>query len=304
MSGARGAVAEPVLLGLVGHPVAHSVSPAIHRAALAAAGLAGVYVARDVPDEATLEAALAGLAPLGFTGVNVTVPHKRAVAGRCATLSASAAAMGAVNTVVVRDDGLHGDNTDGIGFLGGLAAVGIDPEDHAALAGPARAVVVGAGGAARAVAHALVTVGWDVTVVARRPGQARSLVDDLAPSGRTPDGHPDAAGPGTLAAGTIAAAGAAVAAASLVVNATPLGLHGESLPAPVLGVGREHVAYDLVYNPIDTPFLQHARRHGARVVDGLGMLVGQAAASFQRWTGLTPDVAAMDAAARRALATR
>lgn len=264
----------PILLGLLGHPVAHSVSPAMHNAALAAANLAGVYVARDVTDVG-LSHALDGLAPLGFLGVNITVPHKQVVAARCATLSAEARDIGAVNTVVVVDGRLHGDNTDASGFLAALPA-GLSP---------ATALVVGAGGAARAVVVALVRSGWDVVVAARRPAQAVQL-EALA------TGHP-----GEVRGHDLATVAAVVATAQLVVNATPVGLQGDRLPDPLHRLGTGHVACDLVYNPLATPFLQDAASRGATVVDGLGMLVGQAAASFRLWTGVTPDTEVMRRAA-------
>lgn len=264
----------PILLGLLGHPVAHSVSPAMHNAALAAANLAGVYAACDVTDVG-LSHALDGLAPLGFLGVNITVPHKQVVAARCATLSAEARDIGAVNTVVVVDGRLHGDNTDASGFLAALPA-GLSP---------ATALVVGAGGAARAVVVALVRSGWDVVVAARRPAQAVQL-EALA------TGHP-----GEVRGYDLATVAAVVATAQLVVNATPVGLQDERLPDPMHRLGGGQVAYDLVYNPLATPFLQDAATRGATVVDGLGMLVGQAAASFRLWTGVTPDTEVMRRAA-------
>lgn len=275
------------LLGLVGHPIGHSLSPVMHNAALAAAGLDLAYVAVDV-DADTLPVVLGGLDAFGFVGVNVTVPHKQAVASACATLTDEAAVVGAVNTVVVTADGLHGHNTDTTGFLAGL------PTDLSA----GHAVVVGAGGAARAVVVALTRTGWAVTVVARRGDAAAALVAQLAGNGGTELAVAE------LASFDLAGAPAAVAAADLVVNATPLGLAGEPLPDAFMRLRPDQAAYDLVYNPARTPFLVAAEAAGARVIGGLEMLVNQAAAAFEIWTGVHPDRQAMATAARHALADR
>lgn len=282
-AGGRPAVAWPTagtrLLGVLGHPVSHSLSPVLHNTALAAAGLDLAYVAVDVAP-ADLPAALAGLGPLGFVGANVTVPHKQAVAAACDHLSDEARVVGAVNTLVLGADGLVGHNTDTAGFLAGLEGDGAG-----------RAVVLGAGGAARAVVVALARRGGEVTVVARRRGQ----LDELLAAGQ----HHRWSARGLLLDDPAVAA--AVAAADLVVNATPLGLHGEALPSPFMRLGPGQVAYDLVYNPPDTPFLGAATTGGARAVGGLAMLVGQAAAAFELWTGRAPDPAVMRDAARGAL---
>lgn len=273
-----GLPSRPFLLGLLGHPVGHSVSPALHHAALLTAGLTGTYVARDVAP-AALDRALDGLAPLGFRGVNVTVPHKQAVARRCHDLDAEATAVGAVNTVVVDGDRLRGHNTDTLGFLAGL------PEGLP----PAGALVVGAGGAARAVVVALVRDGWQVDVAARRPAQSVAL-ESLAE-----------VGPGTVAGHDLDRVERLAGDARLVVNATPLGLAGERLPEPLHRLSPDQVAYDLVYNPRETPFLADAATAGATVIGGLGMLVGQAAAAFELWTGVAADRDAMLRAAEAAL---
>lgn len=269
------------LLAVLGHPVAHSLSPVMHNAALAAAGHDLAYVAIDVPPD-HLDGALAGLPALGFVGCNVTVPHKQAALAACSSLSAEARAIGAVNTISVTPDGLHGDNTDAAGFLEGL------PGDLPA----GTAVVFGAGGAARAIVVALARHGWEVAVVARRGDQAGGLARDLA-------------GPSTAVAGFgLEALSDLVGPADLVVNATPLGLHHEPLPARLMELDGGQVAYDLVYNPPDTPFLTAARATGAVAVDGLAMLVGQAAVAYETWTGTPADRDVMRAAARRALAAR
>lgn len=275
----RGHVISPAtgLLAIVGHPVAHSVSPAMHNAAIAAAGLDLVYVAFDVTP-AALPAALEGLEALGVRGANVTVPHKRAVLDACVDLTEAARSIGAVNTLTVAPDGLVGDNTDVAGFRAGLDGWT-----------PTTATVLGTGGAARAVVAAL---SWDraaVTVVARDEDRGRALVRDVGaestarvvPLDRTAD------------------VTAAVSAADLVVNATPLGWHGERLPAALHDLDPGQVAYDLNYPEPVSPFLDDAERAGATTVDGLAMVVGQAAASLRGWTGIEPDPVVMAAAARR-----
>jgi shikimate dehydrogenase len=269
------------LLAVLGHPVSHSLSPVLHNAALAAAGLDLAYVAVDVAPR-RLDDALAGLAALGFVGCNVTVPHKQAVLAACTTLDAEAEAVGAVNTLVVGPDGLHGTNTDTTGFLAAL------PSDLATDA----ALVFGAGGAARAVVFALARRGWDVVVAARRPAQSAAIARDFARVG------------GVVRGVGLDDLDGAVAAAGMVVNATPLGLHHEVLPPPLMALRADQVAHDLVYNPPDTPFLVAARDRGALAIDGLGMLVGQAAAAFELWTGVAPDTDLMRDAARHVLSSR
>lgn len=276
---AHAITARTRLLVLLGHPVEHSVSPAMHNAAIAAAGLDLVYVAADVAPD-TLGTALDGLAALGALGANLTVPHKQAVAASCTSTTAEAAAVGAVNTVVFGPDGPHGDNTDVAGFAAGLPA-GL---------GTGSAVVLGAGGAARAVVVALARDGWAVTVAARRPSVARELAD-LVEAPVT-----------VVAVDDETALAVAVRDAGLVVNATPLGWHGEALPAPLHRLTPDQVAYDLNYADRPSPFLADAAERGAIVVDGLAMVVGQAAAAFRTWTGVEPDVTEMNAAARAARA--
>lgn len=273
---------DAVRLAVTGNPVAHSLSPAMHVAALAAAGIRGSYVAIEAPDARALEDLLAAVAQGRLHGLNVTAPHKQAAAARCARLTDEAALVGAVNTVAPGPGGLLGDNTDTVGFLAGLPAdlpVG-------------RAVVVGAGGAARAVVVALARAGWDVVVAARRRDQADEVAGLDPHWGLSAVGLDDPAWPERMASAT------------LVVNATPLGLAGEPLPAPLMDLRRDQVAYDLVYAPLETPFLAAAGRARATTVDGLGMLVGQACAAWPLW-GLPPaDPAAMRRAALDELARR
>lgn len=260
--------------GVIGDPVRHSRSPAIHNAAFAAAGLDWVYVAFEV-GEGEVPSALAGMRALGLAGLNVTMPHKQAVADAVDWLTPEAQALDAVNTVVVHDGRLIGHNTDGAGFVDSLLV-----DEGISLAG-LRCVVLGAGGAGRAVVRAMAAAGAaEVVVVNRTPAAAERAVALAGAAGRL----------GTALD---------VADADLVVNATPLGMGADrSLPCdPAALGGASQVVVDLVYDPPETVWMAAARARGLRVVGGLGMLVHQAAHAFTLWTGLEAPLAAMRAAA-------
>lgn len=269
------------LVGVIGWPVSHSRSPAMHNAGFAALGLDWVYVPLPVPPE-QVSAALAGLRALGLAGANVTVPHKQAVIPYLDRITPAAQAAGAVNTIVVCDDGaLLGDTTDGYGFLMDLADHGIQA--------PRQAVVIGSGGAARAVVHALSEAGSAVTVCARDMAKAEALcaaVDRCLPD-RT----------GGLSVAAFPAGSDEIAHAGLLVNATSLGLHErDPLPwDPAVRFRPGQVAYDLVYHR-ETGFLKLAAEQGARAIGGIGMLVHQGARSFEMWTKLPAPVEMMRAA--------
>lgn len=276
------AVALAPVAAIIGCPVGHSLSPVIHRAAFAAAGLDWSYVAFEVvPGRAA--AALDAMRVLGIAGLSVTTPHKEQVADGVDALAPSAAALHSVNTVVREADGsLTGHSTDGDGFVAALAAEGF------AVAGR-RVVVLGAGAAARSVVSALGRAGAGEIVVANRtPARAAEAVA-LAPRARPS-----------------ADLGGEVAAADLVVNATSVGFGTDESPLDglpaVLHAGQ--AVADLVYHPLDTALLRAAAAAGARTFDGLGMLVHQAALQQELWTGRHPDVAVMRAAARAELARR
>jgi shikimate dehydrogenase len=265
------------LAAVVGFPVRHSLSPAMHNAAFAELGLDWVYVACEVaPDAAS--AAFAGARALGFGGLSVTIPHKAAALAAVDEVTDVARAMGAVNTVVPLSDGrLRGDNTDGAGFLASLADEGFDPAGRTC-------AVVGAGGAARAVVHALPGAGAAEVVVVNR---TRTKADDVA-----------------ALAGAIGRVGTAgdLAAVDLVVNATPLGLNdSDALPFDTDLVGEGQLVVDLIPNPAMTPLMRAARDRGARVAGGLGMLVHQGALAFELWTGRPAPLGVMRAAALHAL---
>ena len=262
--------------GVIGDPVRHSLSPLLHNAAYRELALDWVYVAFDVPRGST-RAALDGARTLGLVGLSVTMPHKEAAAEVCDDLSDQAAALHSVNTVTVHADGrLRGDSTDGEGFVRALRAAGHDP-------GGIDALVLGAGGAARAVALALVRSGASVTIAARRPDAARAAAG-IAGTEVVPWGDRDAA----------------AKAAALVVNATPVGMAGDD--TVVVRTAPGTVVADLVYHPLDTPLLRSARDAGARTVDGLGMLVHQAALQVELWSGRVAPVDVMTAAAVAAVA--
>ena len=269
-------------VGIIGWPVSHSLSPTIHNAAFAALGLRWVYVALPVaPGEA--REAVAGLRALGFAGANVTMPHKTDVAEAVDTLTDDARRLRSVNTVIVGPDAIDGHNTDTPGFDRFLRRdAGFDPEGRTAL-------IYGAGGAARACALALARTGpAGVTVVARDPASTGSLQDALAGL--------------DVELGVVGFADAPEHPADLVVNATPLGVDGEELPLPA--ITEETLVVDLLYHPAVTPLQTTARECGATVFGGLGMLLHQAALSFELWTGHPAPLDVMSAAAVAALAER
>jgi len=268
-------------VGVIGWPVEHSLSPAIHNAAFAALGLPWVYVPLPVlPGE--VGAALAGLRALGFAGANVTMPHKTEVAERVGSLSDDARRLNAVNTIVVGAEEIAGHNTDAPGFDRFLRRdAGFEPADRTAL-------LFGAGGAARACALALARGGLrSLTVAVRDPERARPVEGTVAELG--------------VAVTTVPLAEAADLDVDLIVNATPLGADGETLPMPRLRP--EVVVVDLLYYPATTPLLSSARAAGASAFGGLGLLLEQAALSFELWTGQAAPLEVMSAAAVAALST-
>ena len=274
--------AETQVVTLLGHPVEHSLSPRIHNTAFRVQGTNAVYVATPVRPEA-LRDAVGGLRALQFLGANVTVPHKEAVRPLLDDVSERAAAVGAVNTIVRDGDTLRGDNTDVEGFLAPLVDELGDALDGAPM------LVFGAGGAARAVAYGLLDRYRPerLTLVARRPEQAEALAADL-------DGY-DARD--ALRVSTFDDAAPAVRASRLLVNATPLGMapdRTDQTPWPDADdLGPDHVAYDLVYTPEETRFLREAAERDTITIGGLDMLVGQAAAAYEQWTGQKMPVAAV-----------
>ena len=288
------------LVGLVGWPVAHSLSPAMHNAAFEALRLNWRYVPLPVPP-GQVAAALGGLAALGFRGANVTVPHKTAVLPELDAVASDAGALGAVNTVVVERDvdstaRLRGHNTDVAGFIGALRDSGFDPEGRSA-------VVVGAGGGARGVVYGLIKAGASrIAVLNRTIDRAAALISDLgavSQAGVAP-------APPTLEALPLdsEALTAAARAADLLVNTTPVGMWprgNNSIWPEAVPVPPTLTVFDLVYNPLETKLLRQARRSGARAISGLDMLVRQGALAFELWTGVQAPVELMREACRRSI---
>jgi len=266
-------------VGVIGWPVRHSLSPVIHNAAFAALELPWIYVPLPVAT-GQVGAALDGLRALGFAGANVTMPHKGEVAELVADLSDDARRLGAVNTIVVGSEALSGHNTDAPGFERLLERdAGFDPAGRTAL-------VFGAGGAARACALALARGRLArLLVAARDPARV-----DVEPTLEGLDTQVD----------LVPFARAGDVPVDIVVNATPLGSLGESLPLPELGP--ESMVVDLLYRPATTPLLTTARAAGAKAFGGLGLLLHQAALSFELWTGRKAPMPVMSAAALAALA--
>jgi len=259
-----------IRLGLTGYPLEHSLSPRLHAAALRAAGLEGEYRLYPVrpEDHAGLARLLERLRAGKLNGLNVTIPHKQNVIPLLDELAPAAAAIGAVNTIFLKDGRLVGENTDAPGFLADLNRLA------GTFSGSSRqALVLGAGGAARAVIHALRSAGWDVIVAARRIEQAQALA---------------------VSGGAIHSISLDVNemrqvlnGINLIVNTTPVGMfpHAECSPWPEgLAFPSAQALYDLVYNPRETRLIQQARSAGLRAAGGSGMLVEQAALSFEIWT--------------------
>jgi shikimate dehydrogenase len=270
VNGGRVITGATRVVGIIGDPVGHSRSPAMHNAAFDALGLDWVYVAFPVA-RGEAAAAVRTVTTLGLAGLNVTMPHKADAAAACEDLASEAAALGAVNTVVNADATLVGHSTDGDGFLRAIEDEGVEVAGLGVL-------VVGAGGAARAITHALGRVEAHVTVAARRPDAARSA------AALAPEGH------------TVSLDGIAVEGFDVIVNATPLGMGGEAPPFDATKLHTGQFVFDTVY-PAETPLVREARARGLRAVGGLGMLVHQGALSFSLWTGVEPPLEVMRAAA-------
>ena len=260
------------LAGVIGHPVAHSRSPVLHGFWLKRYGIKGHYIPMDLA-QSDLREALAFLPRLGFVGLNVTIPHKETVLALADVVTDRAALIGAANTLIFRKDGkIHADNTDGAGFIANLRQNAPDWTPHS---GPA--VIFGAGGAARAVAATLIELGVpEIRIANRTRPRAEALRADFGARLQVHD--------------WVQAANM-LQGAALVINTTSLGMTGKPdfrVPLDALEPGT--VVTDLVYTPLMTQFLIEAQDRGAHVVDGLGMLLHQAAPGFERWFNHRPDV--------------
>jgi shikimate dehydrogenase len=262
-------------LGLIGYPLGHSLSPKIHAAALKACGLKGNYSLFPIPpdDKQGLSNLLARVRTGEIHGLNVTIPHKQNVIPLLDELTPTAQAIGAVNTIYLRDGKLIGDNADAPGFLADLKRFLATEIQRR---GDLNALVLGAGGSARAIVYALLGDGWKVTIVARRIEQAITLAQSFT-NYHLPTASLDSfiLHPSSFI---------------LIVNTTPIGMFPdidqspwpENIPFPNAAI------YDLVYNPRETKLVKDARTQGLSATTGLGMLIEQAALAFEIWTGYYP----------------
>jgi shikimate dehydrogenase len=260
------------LAGVIGHPVAHSRSPRLHRHWLNTYGLPGFYIPMDVAPQ-DLETVLRSLPKAGFVGANVTIPHKEAVMNIADQITDRATLIGAANTLIFREDGkILADNTDGYGFITNLRE---GAPDWKADAGPA--VVLGAGGAARAVVASLLDAGVpEILLTNRTRNRAEALKEEFGNKIKVIE---------WVQAGNI------MEGAGLVVNTTSLGMVGKpELRVPLDGLEAHTVVTDLIYAPLKTGLLQTAEEAGCTTVDGLGMLLHQAVPGFERWFGQRPEV--------------
>lgn len=260
------------LAGVIGHPIAHSKSPALHGFWLRRLGIKGHYIPMDIAP-IDLKEALQMLPRMGFVGINVTIPHKEAVLKLADVVTDRAALIGAANTLIFRKDGkIHADNTDGAGFIANL-------RQHAPRWNPAAgpAAVLGAGGAARAIVAALIEVGVpEIRIANRTRPRAEALRADFGAKVQVHEW---------------VQAGNMIEGCATVVNTTSLGMVGKpDLRVPLDGLRPGMLVTDLVYAPLKTQFLIEAEAAGCTIVDGLGMLLHQAAPGFERWFGTRPEV--------------
>ncbi|MHC1589265.1 MAG: shikimate dehydrogenase [Methermicoccaceae archaeon] len=262
------------VVAVIGHPIGHTMSPVMHNAAFEAAGIDGAYLAFDVL-AGELEKAIKGAQALGFLGLNITIPHKIAALEYCEP-DTLATDIGAVNTIVFRE-GAHGYNTDALGALQSLKRAKVRVENR-------KVLVLGAGGAARAIAHALVHEGASVVVANRTRERAEELCEHIRAEGAGLEGI-----------------ASLVQDCDVLINATSVGMgKSESL---VRGewLHEGQVVFDIVYSPPRTQLLKVAEDAGAKTIDGVAMLVHQGAEAFRLWTGVEAPVDVMEEAVRRTL---
>jgi shikimate dehydrogenase len=285
---------------VIGAPISHSLSPAIHNAAFAACGIDARYEPAEVAPN-NLVPWIEQMRSSDAFGFNVTIPHKEAILAYLDVLEGDAALTGAANTVIVQpaesgNEGaatsrctLIGTNTDTIGFRRSLAEeAGMSLQDQ-------RVVILGAGGAARAISLVALQDGArDLTIANRHVQRAQQLLRDLAPAV-----GPTFVRPIELQSPSLRSA---IRRATVVINATSVGLGSDEMPIDPDTIVPDSLVVDIVYNPPETATMRAARERGARVLGGLGMLVFQAGAAFERWTGVPAPISAMWAAARSALA--
>lgn len=260
------------LAGVIGSPIAHSRSPQVHQHWLKLYGIAGHYIPMDV-EKADLRQTLEALPKMGFVGVNITIPHKETILEIADEVTDRANVIGAANTLVFCEDGkIHADNTDGYGFIENLRA---GASNWHPKSGPA--VILGAGGAARAVISSLIDAGVpEIHLSNRTRNRAEQLKTVFGNSVRVHD---------WLQAGDI------MKNAALVVNTTSLGMSGKAeMQVPLDGLAPDAVVTDLVYTPLETKLIKAAKELGCTTVDGLGMLLHQAVPAFEKWFGVRPEV--------------
>ncbi|MCP1132581.1 shikimate dehydrogenase [Paenibacillus polysaccharolyticus] len=268
----------PVLLGVMGDPIAHSKSPAMHNAALQAAGVHGMYMPLHVqPDQ--LEAAIRGIVALGYRGVNVTIPHKEQVMQYLDVIDDSARLIGAVNTIVNENGKLTGYNTDGIGYVRSLKEEAVPQLEGKRIA------VLGAGGAARGVIYALALEKPEqISILNRTADRALTLATDLRSHGL-----------GDISGNGMQDAQAVLATADIVINTTAAGMHPhvDDVPVDPAWIREGAAVSDLIYNPLETRLLRESRLSGCTVHGGLGMFVYQGAVAFEHWLGIPAPVDTM-----------
>jgi len=262
----------PPLAGVIGFPISHSKSPALHGYWLRELGIQGYYVPLMM-SQAEFVGGLRALPKLGFKGVNITLPHKIPALGLADSVTDRAALIGAANTLTFQDDGsIRADNTDGYGFIQNLRQ---NVPDWTAGSGPA--VVLGAGGAARAIVSALLSEGvTELRLINRTRGRAEMLADQFGAKVEVVDWN---------------RASDALDGAETIVNTTALGMEGQSdLPVALDAAPLTALVTDIVYTPILTNFLVQAQARGLQTVDGLGMLLHQGVPGFENWFGVRPEV--------------
>lgn len=262
---------KQLILGIIGHPVGHSLSPLMHNTAMKHWGMDGCYVPFEVKPKGVAQA-LSGLRALGVEGVNVTIPHKQAVIEYLDELDPPARAIGAVNTIKFSDSRAVGFNTDGSGFVASLK------EDAGQEVQGMTVLLIGAGGAARGIAVKLAMEGAaEIRVANRTVARGRALVEHL----RSELSY-GAAESVALESSSI---GRVLSQTDIVINTTSVGMNGKGgMPISPEGIDEHHLVCDIVYTPLETAFLKECRRRGARTLDGLGMLIHQGDLAFQIWT--------------------
>ncbi|MDR3586645.1 MAG: shikimate dehydrogenase [Desulfosporosinus sp.] len=268
---------------VIGHPIEHSLSPVMHKAGYEALGVNAKYHRFDV-EPRHLPEAVEGLCALGFSGWNVTLPHKEHIIPFLNTLTPQAKRAGAVNTVKIQEGQRIGHNTDGVGFVRSVE------KELNGFKGKL-AVLLGAGGASKGIALALAEQGMKVHILNRKLEKAEALVEVIQREG------------GTATAGALAPEGW-LEEVDLLVQTTSVGLHGESFPFSVQGISEQALVVDIIFNPSETAFLHEAKQQGCRTLNGLGMLLYQGVYAWEFWLGGQAPVEAMGQALQDQLLRR